>query len=375
MRIFCKIILLIIFIIQIGCSVILFEKPSRETVSQLKQEYAVKLASTWKADQADELLKTFNSIFLNAEDVNKSTTSSVWKISKEVLEEDIYIESVQNMEHVTVSSEVFVSKESNEENSEEGNSQEIVLSNQRLYRVVAQFITKNWTNTPVVKLILGDGTDRNTIELVMKEMYGLSLVRKETPEAQYIGQKLHKYIGKIHLTQIKNKELMKLMSVYDKFPKGLNKIPKLKYLAFSQKAPYAGSAWIVADCVEYADRTFRIKNQNEFQRIIIHEKAHFLWEYALNGKFRKQWSELGGWYKDPNNKNRWLKSKDRKEFVTAYAYSKNPNEDWAESVAYYLIHPEKLRSVSQSKYDFVDRVMQEYSDGRVPFKRLQQLED
>lgn len=374
MRIFCKVAVLIITI-QFGCSVVLFDRPSRETVSQLKQEYGVKLASKWKANHANVLLRTFNSIFLNTEDVNISMTPSVWNISKEVLEEDVKIESVKNLEHVTVSRDVFASEESQEGNSVKENSKEDVLSNQQLYRVVAQFITKNWTNTPAIKLFLKDGTDSKAIEFVLKEMYGLKLVRKETPEAEKIGQKLQKYIGKIHLTQFKNKELMQLMSVYNQFPKGLNKIPKLKYLALSQKAPYAGSAWIVADCVEYADRTFRIKNQHEFQRIIIHEKAHFLWEYALNGKLRKQWSDLGGWHKDPNNKYRWLKSKDRKEFVTAYAYAKNPNEDWAESVAYYLIHPDKLRSASHTKYDFVDRVMNKYSDGRIPFRRLQKLQD
>ncbi len=370
MRIFCKVILFIIITIQLGCSIVLFNGPSRETVSQLKQKYAVKLASTWRAEQADALLETFNAIFLNTEDTTISMTPSVWEISNKILEDDVQIESIKKLEHVTIRSDVFYIEESQEENS-----QVEPLSNQRLYRIVAQFVTKNWTNTPAVKLILKDGTDRNAIELVLEKMYGLSLVRKETPEAQKIGQKLQKYIGQIHLTQFKNEELMQLMSVYDKFPKGLNKIPKLKYLALSQRAPYAGSAWIVADCVEYADRTFHIKNQNEFQRIIIHEKAHFLWEYALNGKLRKQWSDLGGWQKTPKNRFGWSNTRSRKEFVTAYAHSKNPNEDWAESVAYYLIHPDRLRSASHTKYDFVDRVMQKYSDGSVPFKRLQQLED
>ena len=365
MRIFCKVILFIIITIQLGCSIVLFNGPSRETVSQLKQKYAVKLASTWRAEQADALLETFNAIFLNTGDATISMTPSVWKISNKLLEEAVKIEVVKNVEHVTVCSDVFNIEESQVEG----------LTNQQFYRIVAKFITKNWTNTPAVKLILKDGTDRNAVEFVLEEMYGLSLVRKNTPEAQKIGQKLQKYIGQIHLTQFKNEELMQLMSVYDKFPKGLNKIPKLKYLALSQRAPYAGSAWIVADCVEYADRTFHIKNQNEFQRIIIHEKAHFLWEYALNGKLRKQWSDLGGWQKDPKNRFGWSNARSRKEFVTAYAHSKNPNEDWAESVAYYFIHPDKLRSASHAKYDFVDRVMQKYSDGRVPFKRLQQLED
>ena len=88
-------------------------------------------------------------------------------------------------------------------------------------------------------------------------------------------------------------------------------------------------------------------------------------EYALNGKLRKEWSELGGWRKDPNHKYGWSKTKSRKEFVTAYAYSKNPNEDWAESVAYYLFHPNALRSCSLAKYEFIDQVMHMYSEGGV----------
>ena len=67
--------------------------------------------------------------------------------------------------------------------------------------------------------------------------------------------------------------------------------------------------------------------------------------------------------------------KSRKEFVTAYAYSKNPNEDWAESVAYYLFHPNALRSCSLAKYEFIDQAMHMYSEGGVPFKRLEHLEE
>ena len=369
MRVIKNAVFLTIIIFQSSCYVFLFQKPSQNTVSQLKQRYAINLASTWTAKQADALLETFESIYQQSEDTNYNMTRSVWKISNKDLQDDVRIESVNSLKQVTISSDVFSIEESQAEKS-----QEVLLSNKRLFRVVAQFVTEDWTNMPAVKLILKDGTDRYAIEFVLKEMYGLSLVSIGTPEAEKIGQKLRKYIGKLHVSKFTNKELMKLMSVFEKFPKGLHKIPRLKYMVRSEQAPYAGSAWIVADCVEYAAPTFRIKNRNEFQRIIIHEKAHFLWEYALNGKLRKEWSELGGWRKDPNHKYGWSKTKSRKEFVTAYAYSKNPNEDWAESVAYYLLHPNALRSCSLAKYEFIDQAMHMYSEGGVPFKRLEHLE-
>ncbi|MCG9127726.1 hypothetical protein JT359_09020 [Candidatus Poribacteria bacterium] len=334
----------------------------------MKQSYEVSLGSGWTEEQANRLLVTFDFIYQDSEEPNPNLNPSVWKISNTDLQEDFKIESADNLDHITLRSDIFSIQESHEENA-----QETILSNQPFFRVVAQFVTEDWTNISVVKQILKDGTDRDRIVLVLKEMYGLSLVRKDTPEANKIGQKLQKYIGELRLSKFKNQELVELMSVYEKFPKGLHKIPKLKYLIRSPQAPYAGSAWIVADCVEYAAATFSIKNENEFQRVILHEKAHFLWEYALNGKLRKEWSDLGGWHKDPNNKFGWAKTKSRREFVTNYAFSKNPNEDWAESVSYYLLHPNKLRSASLDKYEFIELVMLQYTDGDVPFKRLKTL--
>ena len=368
MQVIKKAVLLTIIIFQSSCYISIFQKQNQITVSQLKQRYAVNLDTTWTTKQAHTLLETFDSIYQKSEDTNHNLIPSVWKISDEDFQDDVRIESVNSLKHVTISSEVFLIEEFQVEKS-----QEVLLSNKRLFRVVAQFVTDDWTNLPAVKLILKDGTDRHAIELVLKEMYGLSIVTKDTPEADKIRQKLGKYIGELRVSKFTNQELMMLMSVYEKFPIGLHKIPRLKYLLRSPQAPYAGSAWIIADCVEYVANTFRIKNKNEFQRIIFHEKAHFLWQYALNGKLRKEWSELGGWRKDPNNKFGWSKTKSQKEFVTAYAYSKNPNEDWAESVAYYLFQPNKLRSCSLAKYEFIDLVMRMYSEGGVPFKRLEHL--
>lgn len=359
------IVFVMIIIFHSGCHINFFNIPDQTTLLELKNRYDVSVNSTWTGKRTEILLATLDSIYQNADDQNHNLTASVWVIGKEEMPEEVKIQTINDLKLVTVNPYIFALEESGETEN----------SNKRLFNVVAKFITEDWTNLQSVKLILKDGTDRDAIELVLKKMYGLSIVRKDTPEAEKIAKILHKYVGEVIVSDFSNQDLMKLMSVYELFPRGLDKIPKMKYLLRRQQAPYAGSAWIVADCIEYDGRTFRIKNPSEFKRIILHEKAHFLWEYALNGKLRRNWSELGGWHKDPENNSRWLKSKNREEFITDYAYAKNPNEDWAESVAFYFIRPNKLRTSSLEKYEFIDRVMQQYQDGDVAFERLQHIDN
>ena len=255
--------------------------------------------------------------------------------------------------------------------SEENESQEASQSNERLIRIVAQFVTDNWTDLPAVRRLLKDGTDRYVIELVLKEMHGLSIVRSSTPEAIKMEQELRKYGVPLRVSQGTNEELMMLLSMYEKFPKGLHNIGGgLKYLLINEQPSVRGSAWIGAFCVEYTKSVFHLQNRHQFQRIMLHEKAHFLWEYTLNWDLRAEWAKIGGWQKDPNHRFRWSNTRSRNEFVTAYARSKNPNEDWSESVAYYLLRPDRLRSCSLAKYEFIDKVMNLYSKGGVPYAQL-----
>ena len=356
--------LLIFGLLLSSCHLYLFDR-TEPTTKELRDRFAVSLSSTWNVEEVKILLATLDTFYQNGEDHSRTMTPSVWKLSDEGIQDDVKIEIVNSVKLVTVSKDAFSVVDTDPESQ----------ANTRLFRVVARFITDNWTDINATKLVLKDGSNRDAIELVLKEMYGLSIVRKGTPEADKIAQRLRKYVGEVIVSEFTNEDLMMLMSVYELLPRGLDRIPKMKHLLCRQKAPYAGSAWIVADCIEYDGRTFRIKNPNEFKRIIIHEKAHFLWEYALTGKLRKAWSELGGWHKDPNNRNRWLKSKTRDEFVTDYAYAKNPNEDWAESVAFYIIRPDKLRSCSAAKFNFIDGVMQQYQEVGVPFKRLKNIDN
>ena len=93
-------------------------------------------------------------------------------------------------------------------------------------------------------------------------------------------------------------------------------------------------------------------------RLIIHEKAHFLWAHVFDDELKADWIELGGWYEDPATGSGWSTTKSA-EFVSAYAHLKNPNEDMAESISFFVVNPDRLRAYSPAKYEFVrDRIMQ-----------------
>ena len=75
-------------------------------------------------------------------------------------------------------------------------------------------------------------------------------------------------------------------------------------------------------------------------RLILHEKAHFLWAHLFDDRLKADWIELGGWYEDASSPSGWYTTKSA-EFVSAYAHAKNPNEDMAETISYFVINPDR----------------------------------
>ena len=87
-------------------------------------------------------------------------------------------------------------------------------------------------------------------------------------------------------------------------------------------------------------------------------KRHILyWQCYIDQQTKDEWAELGGWYEDPLSASGWSTWKTA-EFVSAYGHQKNPNEDFAESISWYVENIDGLRSRSMQKYEFIrDRVM------------------
>ena len=105
------------------------------------------------------------------------------------------------------------------------------------------------------------------------------------------------------------------------------------------------------------ESAFQGQGPDYIHRLILHEKAHFLWAHLFDEQLKQDWIELGGWYENPDDIDGWSTTK-QTEFVSAYAHRNNPNEDMAESISFYIVRPDKLRSRAPAKYEFIqNRIM------------------
>eukprot|EP00397_Hematodinium_sp_SG-2012_P003519 GEMP01003527.1.p1 GENE.GEMP01003527.1~~GEMP01003527.1.p1 ORF type:complete len:901 (+),score=151.82 GEMP01003527.1:76-2778(+) len=165
-------------------------------------------------------------------------------------------------------------------------------------------------------------------------------------------------------------ELISIVAMFEEMPTGLHQLPGLHtMLRRKTSRPHPTSpeapavAWPSSGYIEFMSSAFQEsatvvaveegKSMAEYVfRLILHEKGHFVYDEPtfINESLKVKWRALGGWYKDPSGK--WT-TKDELSFVSAYAHLKNPNEDFAESLATYIRQPNLLRERAMGKYDFL----------------------
>ncbi len=209
----------------------------------------------------------------------------------------------------------------------------------RLWRAALRFAT----------YIPGIGIQHQAIDRMLQRNYGVTV---HVPDYEVLtGEPAHKF------SKFSYEEILGIMIMFEEYPSGMHVTPGLKYLIRRAPDPfveYAARANTGRGFIEFTDKVFEDGITHETQRIILHEKAHFLWAYLFDAQLKADWIELGGWYYENE---RW-KTTNQTEFVSDYAHGVNPNEDMAESIAYYIVTPDKLRSRSPAKYEFIqNRIM------------------
>ena len=209
----------------------------------------------------------------------------------------------------------------------------------RLWRAALRFAT----------YIPGEGIQHRAIDNMLQRYYGVTV---HVPDYEVLtGEPADKF------SKFTYEEILGIMIMFEEYPSGMHVTPGLKYLIRRAPDPfveYVARANMGKGFIEFTDNAFEDGITHETQRIILHEKAHFLWSYLFDEQLKADWIELGEWYYEDG---RWLTT-NQTEFVSDYAHGENPNEDMAESIAYYIVTPDKLRSRSPAKYAFIqNRIM------------------
>ena len=314
---------------------------------RLMQQYSVLLGTEWNDGHAYRLLQTFESIPQLSNDPYKETLevpSSLWQLTDQHIQNDIEIRIQDGQKIVTLSREAFTYADP-------------LLA--EIEGVRGRFFSKRLHHA-IVRYVTDGGRDRDALKQILEKRYGVSI---DVPDYTELTQNTTKeHAGRFG--EFKNEELIALVSMLEEYPQGMLSTPGLKYLVrrldgtphpINPSAP--AIAWVTEGYIEFMESAFKGQGLDYIHRLILHEKAHFFWAHLFDDKLKQDWIELGGWYVNLDDTDGWSTTK-QTEFVSAYAHGKNPNEDMAETISYYIVNPDKLRSRSPAKYEFIrDRVM------------------
>ena len=293
------------------------------------------------------LLQTFESIpqrTNSSYEDNPEVAASVWRLTSRHIQDDISVEYRGEQRIVTVAEAAFVHATPllAEIDGVRGR-----YFSKRLHHAVVWFVTDG-------------GTDRRALEQILERRYAVSVHIPDYTELT--RHTTGEHAGRFQ--EFKNEELIAISSMFEEFPEGMHTTPGLKYLVRRLDGlphPIRGGApavaWTGAGYIEFMESAFQGTDIDFIHRLVLHEKAHFLWEHIFEEQLKKDWIQIGGWYDNPNDKDGWSTTK-QVEFVSEYAHAVNPDEDMAESISFYIVNPDKLRSRSPAKYEFIqNRVM------------------
>ena len=331
------------------------EIPDISYAELLYSDYGVILSDgdvTWTNDYAYALYESLKKTPLNVQGEGEDLRSfSNWTLTEDFITDDITLTAVDDGLDVLLSTVTFTN--ANPKIAEVEGKRGKFFSN-RLFKAAVRFISNNGANLNIVNQML---SDRYGVSISIDDYQALT----GEPSTRF--------------QDFQPEELVEIIAMFEEMPSGYHKVQGLNFLVrrlnggVNEYYPEAPAiAWVGSGYIEFMESGFDSSNEEYVHRLILHEKAHFMWgathdqsddgEGIFDTTLKTDWIELGGWYECTERESGWCTTK-QTEFVSAYAHSKNPNEDMAESLSYFVVNPDALRSRSLAKYEFVrDRVMQ-----------------
>ncbi len=319
---------------------------------KLREEYGIVLSNDkreWNDEDSYRLYSNIERLFYaigyafdNVDFSTGENLNSIWFLTTDEIDKDISVKTVEGVKHVTLSASALVHA-----------SPMIVkldglrgkFYSQRLYKAMLNYFSDF-------------GTKGDILDALAQNRFGVRWMMPNAETAELMGEPAD------HFQEFLPEEKIEILSMFEELPEGFHRQDCFKYLVRrvnGQCHPTLGCAvpaiaW-TSGVMEWLEKGFKDVSLTYLRRLILHEKAHFIWQCYLDQQTKDEWAELGGWYKDPLSSSGWSTWKTA-EFVSAYGHQKNPNEDFAESIAWYVDNIDGLRSRSMQKYEFVrDRVM------------------
>ena len=303
---------------------------------QLLEDYNILLSDegvSWSGEFAARLLATFKQVPL----LEARLSNSKWILTDDFLANDIEIQQLggaESAQSVSISSHAFAYAQPRKI---------------RLDGIQGRFYSKRLHHA-LVSFVTQGGADEDAVEYILNQRFGVSI---RIPDyAALTGEDPTRFQA------FHPNELVTMINMFEELPEGLHVIPALNFLVRrvdGQTNPIYPAApavaWTTRGYIEFMEIGF-LSDIAHLQRLILHEKSHFMWAHLFSESLRNDWIAVGGWYLNPDDPDGWSTT-EQTTFVSAYAHKKNPNEDMAESISFYVLNPNKLLSRAPDKYNFI----------------------
>ncbi len=245
--------------------------------------------SPWTPEDAFRLFQTVKRIpsLLISDDllsVFKTEIKSVWYITDQEVNDDIQIVERNNIKFVTISRKAFTY------------ASPLVVT---LDGVKGRFYSKRLYGA-IVNFATNYGYDKNAVDQLANNRFGVRFLIPNAELKQIMGEDLSNF------QEFSASEKIIILSMFEELPDGMHVQSNLKYLSrriagqLNPKYTTAPAiAWGGIKTIEFMDGAFNSTQFSFNQRLMLHEKAHFMWEGLFDQKLRDDWATLGGWYIDP----------------------------------------------------------------------------
>jgi hypothetical protein len=300
-------------------------------------------SAKWTSEDAYRLYQTLKKLnFRKYSEGDSVKVKAKWLLTESFIDRDIDFSTVNGVDIITISRAAFTY----------ATPQVVTVDG-----VKGKFFSKR-LYTALVYYYSDKGINKDRIAEIAKSRYGFEFLAPSPFLKTLMNE------TETNFQEFTSDEKIVILSMFEEFPDAMQRQAELKYMVRRVNGqshpvyPLAPAiAWVTNNNIEWMEGAFKSQDITYMQRLVLHEKAHFLWEYIFDKSTQDDWASLGGWFKDPTSGSGWSTT-NTTEFVSAYAHLKNPNEDMAESIAFYITNPEAFRSRSIRKFEFVrDRIM------------------
>ena len=299
--------------------------------------------SKWTSEDSYRLYQTLKKFNFQKFGENEPVrVKSKWILTDKYIDRDIDFKTVSGVDVITISRAAFTY----------ATPQTVTVDG-----VKGKFFSKRLF-TSLVYYYTDKGTKKDKITELAKTRYGFEFLEPTPFLKKLMGE------TETNFQEFTSDEKIVILSMFEEFPDAMQRQAELKYMVRRVNGqshpiypPAPAIAWVTNNNIEWMESAFKSQDITYMQRLVLHEKAHFLWEHTFDKTTQDDWATLGGWKLDPTTSSGWS-TNNTTEFVSAYAHLKNPNEDMAESIAFFITNPEAFRSRSLKKFEFVrDRIM------------------